>query len=261
MRDGNVIGTHGMKDCTSEKIVTEMVGRELGNLYPPKSQVRTDEVLMKVSGYTRYPNFIDTSFELRKGEILGLSGLVGSGRTELTRAICGIDERQKGKLEIQNKKVSITSYEEAIKNGLCYLTEDRKLMDYSCQCLLRITFLASSMDRVSRHNILIQKRINKIAGEYQKKLNIRIASLQQKVDSLSGGNQQKVMIAKLMATNPKIIIMDEPTRGIDVGAKSEIHRMLRALCDEGIGIIVISSELPEVVGLCDRVRSSCMRGE
>ncbi len=253
MRDGSIINTHAMGDCTPELIVTEMVGKELGHLYPPKSEIRTNEVIMKATGYTRHPDFVDASFELKKGEILGLSGLVGSGRTELVRALCGLDECQKGELELNGKKIKVDSYETAIKNGLCYLTEDRKLDGLFLTMSITNNISASLLDIISKHNIIPKKEIGEIAEEYQGKLNIKTPGLQQKVENLSGGNQQKVMIAKLLATNPHIIIMDEPTRGIDVGAKSEIHNMLRDLCDAGIGVIVISSELPEIVGVCDRV--------
>lgn len=254
MRDGNVIDSYNIKDVSAEKIITQMVGREAGNLYPPKSAaIHESEIYLKAENFTRYPEFIDVGFELRKGEILGLSGLVGSGRTELSRAICAIDECEKGELYLDNKKVKIRNYQDAIKNGLCYLTEDRKLDGLFLSMNITQNISASLLDRVSKSSIIQQDRIDNIASEYQKSLNIKISGLKQKVESLSGGNQQKVMIAKNLATQPKIIILDEPTRGIDVGAKAEIHAMLRKLCDQGIGVIIISSELPEVVGICDRV--------
>ncbi len=253
MRDGMVIDTHNRTECTPESIITEMVGRDLGSLYPPKSKKKTGEVLLKVENFAKFPEVLDAGFELRKGEILGLSGLVGSGRTELSRAICGIDECQRGKVFIEGKEVRLHRYEDAIAHGLCYLTEDRKLDGLFLGMSIKDNIAASLMDIICKNNLLPQKEMEALTLQYKEMLNIKISGIEQKVGSLSGGNQQKVLIAKLLATKPKIIIMDEPTRGIDVGAKAEIYNILRTLCDQGIGIIVISSELPEIVGICDRV--------
>jgi ribose transport system ATP-binding protein len=253
MRDGSVIETMAISETSPEQIVTSMVGKELGHLYPEKSKVMSEEILLGVKGFTRYPDFKNITFELKKGEILGLSGLVGSGRTELSRAICGIDGFEEGTVYINGIKTKIESYEDAIKNGLCYLTEDRKKDGLFLNMSIKDNVAACIIDSIANHSILSDKLTSDIALDYKKKLNIKITDVMQKVNSLSGGNQQKVLIAKLLATQPKIIIMDEPTRGIDVGAKSEIHSMLRSLCDAGIGIIMISSELPEIVGVCDRV--------
>ncbi len=253
MRDGSVIETMAISETSPEQIVTSMVGKELGHLYPEKSKVMSEEILLGVKGFTRYPDFKNITFELKKGEILGLSGLVGSGRTELSRAICGIDGFGEGTVYINGIKTKIESYEDAIKNGLCYLTEDRKKDGLFLNMSIKDNVAACIIDSIANHSILSDKLTSDIALDYKKKLNIKITDVMQKVNSLSGGNQQKVLIAKLLATQPKIIIMDEPTRGIDVGAKSEIHSMLRSLCDAGIGIIMISSELPEIVGVCDRV--------
>ena len=253
LRDGAEIFSSSLKDCTPESIVKAMVGRDIEHMYPPKSNIRSQDELFRVEGFSRYPDFINASFTLNKGEILGLSGLVGSGRTELSRAICGIDLSMQGAVYINGDKNEINNYQDAIEHGLCYLTEDRKLDGLFLNMSITNNIPACIIDNVANYGFIPHKTINILAKEYKKKLNIKVEDVEKKVSNLSGGNQQKVLISKLLATNPKIIIMDEPTRGIDVGAKSEIHEMLRNLCNEGVGIIVISSELPEIVGLCDRV--------
>jgi len=252
LRDGIKIATHNISETTSESIVTEMVGRDLGNLYPAKSS-KKGEPILHVTNFTRKNKFSNISFNLNEGEILGLSGLVGSGRTEVVRAICGIDPFEKGGVSIRGKHIKLNNYHSAIQNGLCYMSEDRKLDGLFLNMSITHNIIAILLDKISKRMIVPKKQTIILAQKYQKKLNIRYADPGQKVNSLSGGNQQKVMISKLLAINPGIIIMDEPTRGIDVGAKSEIHNMLRELCNSGIGIIVISSELPEIVGVCDRV--------
>ncbi len=252
LRDGKKIATHDVADTTSDIIISEMVGHELGNLYPEKSS-KTGKSIMEVSGITKNPYFKDISFSVKEGEILGLGGLVGSGRTEVARAICGIDAIDTGEVLIEGKKPRINKYSDAIQNGLCYMSEDRKLDGLFLRMSITNNVIPLILKKVSKNKLMQWKTANEIVHKYKKMLNIKFADAGQKVSSLSGGNQQKVMIAKLLAVEPKIIIMDEPTRGIDVGAKSEIHNMLRQLCDKGIGIIVISSEMTELIGLCDRV--------
>ncbi len=253
MRDGNVIDTHQVKDVTPEIITSEMVGMELNNLYPSKSKVTGGEELLRVEHVASKPRVVDASFTLRKGEILGLSGLLGSGRTELARAICGIDPYQGGKVYVEGKEVKFHHYREALDHGICYLTEDRKTEGLFLRMNIRDNVEAMIMKENSKGTLLNKKKLAETAEEYSKKLNVKSTGTGQIVGSLSGGNQQKVLIAKLLAMNPKVIIMDEPTRGIDVGAKYEIHAMLRQLSNEGVGVIVISSEFPETAGVCDRV--------
>ena len=252
LRDGNKIATHDVIDTTTNTIISEMVGRELGNLYPPKC-TKLGKPLMKVQGLSQKPYFNDISFSINEGEILGLGGLVGAGRTEVARAICGIDPIEKGEIYIQGQRVKIHNYQHAIQHGLCYLSEDRKLDGLFLGMSITDNVIPLILNKVSKRMMVQRKTTHDVALQYKEMLNIKFASPGQKVGSLSGGNQQKVMIAKLLAVEPKIIIMDEPTRGIDVGAKSEIHSMLRDLCNKGIGIIVISSEMPELIGLCDRI--------
>lgn len=252
LRDGTKISTNKISETSSESIVTEMVGRELGSLYPAKSN-KTGDSILDAASFTRKNKFNNVSFHLKEGEILGIGGLVGSGRTEVVRAICGIDPCDKGDIVIHGSRVRFRNYSNALRNGLCYLSEDRKLDGLFLNMNITNNMIAILLDKIAKRMIVPKKQTKSLAIHFQKKLNIKFSDPGQYVSSLSGGNQQKVMIAKLLAINPEIIIMDEPTRGIDVGAKSEIHNMLRELCNAGIGIIVISSELPEIVGLCDRV--------
>lgn len=253
LRDGAYIVTHKIGETTQETVVHEMVGRDLGSFYPDKSAKIKDEALLMVKGLSRKFAFQDISFSLKKGEILGLCGLVGSGRTEIARGICGIDRPDSGTVLIDGKEIRIRNYADAIQNGLCYLTESRKEDGLFLEMDIVDNVCALQIDRYSKGGILQKKEMEHVTDKFQKGLNIKYSDKKQTVNSLSGGNQQKIMIAKLLALNPKIIILDEPTRGIDVGSKSEIHRVLRDLSNNGIGIIVISSEMPEMIGVCDRI--------
>jgi len=251
-RDGYYINTFNVKDTTPQQVVESMVGRELHNLYPPKSET-PQETIMSVNALTKHGSFRDISFSLKRGEILGFSGLIGSGRTELARAICGIDRYDSGEIFFNHNKIAFKDYPDAIRHGVCYLTEDRKQQGLFLNLSISNNINASIIDRISRYLMLSPKKESENANEYVRKLNIKIADIAQHVNSLSGGNQQKVMIAKWLSINPNVIFMDEPTRGIDVGAKSEIHAMLREMSNAGIGVVIISSELPEIIGMCDRV--------
>lgn len=252
LRDGSYVNTFHVSEVTPRQIVEGMVGRELNDFYPAKS-TESGESLLEVHDLCRYGVFQNISFELRRGEILGLSGLVGSGRTEVARAICAIDKLDEGEVRFLREPIRFRNYSDAIKHGLCYLTEDRKQQGLFLNLNVKNNINATIIDTLSRHMILQGKKEVANATAYVQRLNIKVHSVGQLISSLSGGNQQKAMIAKWLSVNPSVIIMDEPTRGIDVGAKSEIHSMLRELSNKGIGIILISSELPEIIGMCDRV--------
>lgn len=252
LRDGNYIHTFNVSEVTPRQIVEGMVGRELNDFYPPKSS-DSGEPMLKVCALSREGIFQEISFELRRGEILGLSGLVGSGRTEVARAICAIDKLDAGEVFFLGEPVRFKNYADAIKHGLCYLTEDRKLQGLFLNLNVKNNINAAIIDTLSHHLLLQRKREVENSNIYVDRLNIKVHNINQLISSLSGGNQQKVMIAKWLSANPAVIIMDEPTRGIDVGAKSEIHNMLRELSNHGIGVVLISSELPEIIGMCDRV--------
>ena len=252
LRDGCYINTFNVSDVTPRQVVESMVGRELHDLYPQKND-KPGETILAVHALCRQGVFQDISFELRRGEILGISGLVGSGRTEVARAVCAIDRSDSGEITYLGKKVRFKNYADAIRRGLCYLTEDRKQQGLFLNLSVKNNINATIIDNISKYMILSSKREAENANAYVGKLNIKVSSISQQVNSLSGGNQQKAMIAKWLSVSPTVIFMDEPTRGIDVGAKSEIHNMLRQLSNTGIGVIIISSELPEIIGMCDRV--------
>jgi len=179
--------------------------------------------------------------------------LIGAGRTELMQALCGIRGYRSGKIYFKGKEIHHKRYTDAIKNKICYLTEDRKKNGIFLEMSVKRNISAATLDQISRTGFINDKEESKLADKLIKQMNVRTQSRDLPLKSLSGGNQQKAMIGKWMAVNPEIIIMDEPTRGIDVGAKSEIHFMLRRLCNEGMGLIVISSEMPEIIGLCDDI--------
>lgn len=254
LRDGAYIGTMSTKDpdCSPKHIINMMVGRNIDNLYPAKSTKRGAE-LLKVENLTKKGLFEDISFSLYQGEILGFSGLVGAGRTEVARAICGIDPKDEGRIFLGGREVKINCYGDAIRAGIAYVSEDRKSEGLFLRMNIKENIVAGNLENIREGIVLNFKKEEEIANTYVRKLNVKASSVNQKVNSLSGGNQQKVMIAKWLSIHPQIIILDEPTRGIDVGAKSEIHKLLRELCDQGVGVIVISSELPEIIGMCDRV--------
>ena len=251
-RDGCYINTFNVSEVTPRQVVESMVGRELNNLYPQKND-HPEETMLEVSGLYTQGVFQNINFELRRGEILGISGLIGSGRTEVARAVCGIDRFDSGEIRYMGKKVQFKNYADAIRHGLCYLTEDRKQQGLFLNLSVKNNINATIIDNISKLMFLSSKKEAASANAYVSKLNIKVSNINQQINSLSGGNQQKAMIAKWLSVNPAVIFMDEPTRGIDVGAKSEIHGMLRQLSNTGIGVIIISSELPEIIGMCDRV--------
>lgn len=255
LRDGQYIGTYDVDQTNSTEVVNMMVGREIGDLYPAKAEQtdKTTDVLLQVSGLKNEGRFEDISFELFKGEILGFSGLVGAGRSELAKAICGLYPKRAGEIIFKGNRLDVRNYEDAIRQGIVYLTEDRKTEGLFLEMPISSNIVAMNLKQVSSRGVVDGKLTQNLSSRLADKLNIKFHALAQLVSSLSGGNQQKVLIAKLLSVNPAIIIMDEPTRGIDVGAKSEIHRLLRELANQGIGVIMISSELPEIIGMCDRV--------
>jgi len=252
LRDGKYISTMDVKDTTNDKLISQMVGRTIDKLYPAKCSLTQDE-MMRVEKFSAEGLFKDISFNLRKGEILGFSGLVGSGRSELMRAVCGIDRHNSGEVYIRGQKVNLRKYEDSIKNGLVYMTEDRKLDGLFLNLSINLNISAAVTGKLRKGMLIDKTKEVELGDEYMKSLNIKAPSAEKKCGSLSGGNQQKVLLAKWLASKPKILIIDEPTRGIDVNVKSEIYKLLRNLCDKGVGIIVITSELQEAIGICDRI--------
>lgn len=239
-----------------------MVGRDLVDRYPKRKDVVIGNVNLEVKDWTVYhPIFTErkvvdnVSINVRRGEVVGISGLMGAGRTELAMSIFGKSYGAKisGQLIINGKEVSLSNAQQAIENKLAYITEDRKGNGLILSNPIRVNTTMAKLDKVSHHQIIdIDKEVI-VANEYKEKLNTRCTSVEQRVDNLSGGNQQKVLLSKWMFADPDIMILDEPTRGIDVGAKYEIYSIINQLVAEGKSVIMISSELPEVIGMCDRI--------
>jgi ribose transport system ATP-binding protein len=252
LRDGRYVATRLIKDLTPDDIVTLMVGRELNNIYPDRGFPSSD-VLLEVKDLTRAGVYTGISFRLYRGEILGIFGLMGAGRTEMARGLCCIDVVDNGEVFLLGRKLSLSNTRSAIDNGLVYVPEDRKNLGLFLTMSVSANVVAANLRAVSYLGMVVPENEKNYSQEMVRRLSVKYKSLQQPVSSLSGGNQQKVLLAKWLAVKPKVIVLDEPTRGVDVGAKSEIHHILRQMANEGYGIIVISSELPEILGLCNRI--------
>lgn len=252
LRDGQYVGERAIAGMTEDDIVHMMVGRELGDLYPPAGTKRGDIVLETV-GLKDNLELKGVSMNVRAGEILGIAGLVGAGRTALAETLFGIRPTTAGEIRIGQQPVKLHGPGDAIKYGLGFVPEDRKQQGLFLNMGVRDNLVMSSMEQVSKLGFLNFGAIDKVSSDYVKKMNIRTPTLRQRIRNLSGGNQQKVIIARWLTLHPKVLILDEPTRGIDVGAKAEIHGLMRELAEQGVGVLMISSELPEVLGVSDRV--------
>jgi len=253
MRDGQYIGTKGIKEVTKEQIISMMVGRTIYEKPKEQSTCPVDApVMLKVENLVAN-NVKDVSFELKKGEILGFAGLMGAGRTETMRALFGADPSVSGSITVRDKKVTIKSPSDAIAHGICYLSEDRKAFGLAINLSLRDNCVMASLDEFVTGPFTNDKKIDAVTREYIKKIDIKTPSVRQLVKNLSGGNQQKAIVAKWLIRNSDILIFDEPTRGIDVGAKQEIYKLMNTLASEGKSIIMISSEMPELLRMSDRL--------
>jgi len=252
LRDGQRVGGMSIGEATPEKIIHLMVGRELTDMFH-KEEAKIGPPLLEVQGLTRRGAVEDVNFTLRRGEILGFAGLVGAGRTETARLLFGVDRRDAGVIHMDGEPVDIHSPVDAVVVGLGFVPEDRGLQGLVLKLPVQENIALPSLDHYARAGWVDRPAVRGVAQEYVDKLNIRTPGLQQKAMFLSGGNQQKVVLAKWLARHPKVLIMDEPTRGIDVGAKAEVHALMSQLAQAGIGIIMISSELPEILGMSDRI--------
>jgi ABC-type sugar transport system ATPase subunit len=253
LRDGRMVGTVTAGAASRDQVIQMMVGRHIGDMYPPKSS-QIGDVILSVEGLTREPYFRDVSFSLRKGEILGFAGLVGSGRTDVARSIFGADKPDSGTIALDGTQTSISSPREAISHGIGYLTEDRKALGLFLKMPVRDNIVSASLSRfISNIGMLRRRDIRQESKRFVDYMQIRPSDDEVEVISLSGGNQQKSLLAKWLSAQPRVLIADEPTRGVDVGAKAKLHTDLRKMAERGIGVILISSELPEVLGLSDRV--------
>ena len=253
MRDGQIIGTRDIDKVATDELVEMMVGREVNSAFPKRSAQIGEEIL-RVENLCRKDRKQNVSFNLRKGEVLGIAGLVGAGRTEIMRAIFGIDYINSLDVYVNGKKVKITDPASAKKHGIAFLTEDRKVEGLTLDFSVKSNVVAANLGSIAKGGIFTNGKLeNQIADEYIAKTSIKTPHRNQKVGNLSGGNQQKVVVSKWLNTAPEILIMDEPTRGIDVGAKREIYEIINELVAQGKAVILISSELPEVLGMSDRV--------
>ncbi len=251
-RDGKHVGSYPAKELDRDKLIKLMVGRELTDLFP-KEEAEIGEVVLSVKGLNRGAVVKDVSFELRRGEILGLAGLMGAGRTEVLETIFGIEKADSGEVVLNGKTLRIKQPSDAIRAGMALLTEDRKLNGIMGVLSVRDNITAAALPRYSPHGVLHIGEMRKDSEDQREKLRIKTPSLNQLIKNLSGGNQQKALISRWLLTVPDVLMIDEPTRGIDVGAKSEIHRLMSMLAQQGKAIIMVSSELPEVLGMSDRI--------
>jgi ABC-type sugar transport system ATPase subunit len=252
LRDGRLVGTKAVAETHMDEVVAMMVGRELKQMYPDKSKARGRE-LLRVEGLTLAGLFRNISFSLYEGEILGMAGLVGAGRSEVAQTLVGRRLKDAGRLWLAGQEVAIGSPADAVRHHLAYLPEDRKLAGMFLTMSLAANIAAANLRGYARAGLLRPRALRDAAARRVTEFRIRTPSLDQLAQFLSGGNQQKALLARWLEIRPRVLIADEPTRGIDVGAKAEIHALLRRLSNEGIGLLVISSELPEILGMCDRV--------
>ena len=253
IRDGEFVGTLDTKATTMKEVISMMVGRQVAADLRPESIVPSDEVVLSVDGLSTKDLLSDVSFQLRRGEILGFAGLMGAGRTEVARAIVGADRITAGVIEVHGKRASINNPADAARLGIGYLSEDRKHLGLMLGRTVNDNIMLSSLTRHTAAGFIRDGELQKVSRTYSDKLRIKTPSIHQEARNLSGGNQQKVVIAKWLVKDCDILIFDEPTRGIDVGAKDEIYRLLNALAAGGKSIIMISSELPEVLRMSHRI--------
>ncbi len=252
LRDGEYVGVREIAKTTFDEIVQMMVGRELGERFPSRDCAIGD-VQLEVKNLTCKGTFEDINFSIRKGEVLAVAGLMGAGRTEVAQTIFGYRPKSSGEVLINGENVSITNPIQAMKQGIAYVTEDRKTEGLVLDFSIKDNMLLTSLQKVSKAGVIQKKKEYEETAKYIEQLKVRCAGAEQSVGSLSGGNQQKVVIAKWLSTSPEVLILDEPTRGVDIGAKKEIYTIINQLAEQGVAILMISSELPEVIGMADRV--------
>jgi inositol transport system ATP-binding protein len=262
LRDGRLVGSGSVADMTIDSIIRLMVGRQVTALFAHREKATPGELALSVEGLSRRGNtqdqnatvLADVGFEVRRGEILGIAGLVGAGRTEMARAVFGADPFDSGRVIIDEREVHIRSPQDAIRHGIGLVPEDRKQQALFLALAVRTNLSMAAHAQITRWGVFIDETAERaMVEEYRKALNIRMASPEQLIASLSGGNQQKVALARWLALRPKVLIVDEPTRGIDVGAKVEVHNLLFEMARSGIAVIAISSELPEILAISDRI--------
>jgi ABC-type sugar transport system ATPase subunit len=252
LRDGEYIGTKIASEIDTASLVKMMVGRELSEVFP-KKYITPGETVLEVQGLSYKNKVRDISFDLREGEILGVAGLMGSGRSELVETLFGLRKKSSGQIKVKGRDVLIKHPKDAIKSGVALITEDRKQSGLNIRGSIGDNITIVFIKQLTKQGLLNRKNETRCANIFSEKLRIKSTGINMPVQSLSGGNQQKVVIAKWLAGSPGIIIMDEPTRGIDVGAKRDIYLLMGELVEAKKAVIMISSEMPELIGLCDRI--------
>ena len=254
LRDGKLISTQPLSLVSKESLVREMVGREVDEFYAKRNTRSIGKRICSVKNLSKESTFSNISFDLHKGEILGFAGLVGSRRTDVGLAMFGISPADSGIIEVEDKEVKINSPQSAKKIGIAYMSEDRHKLGLAMPMSITSNITLPSLNKyLNKFGIIKKSKEKKTANEFKKRLQIKTQSLEQEVGTLSGGNQQKVMFSKWLNTQPEIIILDEPTRGIDIAAKAEVHEMIQELAEMGLSIICISSDLPEIIAISDRI--------
>lgn len=253
LRDGKVVSSQPASAITRDQVISQMVGRDLDSSAYPKEAVDIGEVVLRTNGLGRKLMFEGVNIEVRAGEIVGIAGLIGAGRSEVVSAIVGLDKADTGEIEVAGEIASISSPTQAFKKGVALLTEDRRLSGIIPKLSIRKNATLANLKRVIHGGRTHKREEMALAGEYFKKLNVKAPTQETIIESLSGGNQQKVLLARCLIADPNVLLLDEPTRGIDVGAKFEIYKIMTDLAREGKAIVMISSELPELIGMCDRI--------
>ncbi|MBN7772821.1 sugar ABC transporter ATP-binding protein [Clostridium aminobutyricum] len=255
-RDGMVVKSMRATDTNIDEVISLMVGRKMDNVYP-KQEIKLGETLLEVKNLCSHQLFEDVNFYVKRGEIVGFAGLVGAGRTEVMRSLFGLDKISSGEVYIAGKKVNLKNVKDSIKNGMIMLSEDRRRFGIIPVRSVMENTSISGLEQFIYGGYAHKHKEKKVVGEYFSKMNVKTPTLETKIQSLSGGNQQKVLLAKWMLKNPDILILDEPTRGIDVGAKFEIYKLMSEMTASGKAVIMVSSELPELIGMCDRIYVMC----
>ncbi|MCM6761245.1 sugar ABC transporter ATP-binding protein [Rathayibacter sp. ZW T2_19] len=253
LRDGTVVSSQPSSEITPSQVIAQMVGRDLNHQQYPKERVETGKTVFKATGLSSRDMFENIGFEIKAGEIVGLAGLIGAGRSEVIRAAFGLDPLDAGTIEVDGQEVALGSPRRSIENGVAMLSEDRRLVGIIPQLSIKKNATLASLKKVVHGGFTHHRAEQALVAEYFTKMNVKAPSSETRIDSLSGGNQQKVLLARWLIADPKVLLLDEPTRGIDVGAKVEIYKIMTDLAKQGRGILMISSELPELIGMCDRI--------
>lgn len=252
IRDGSFVRTAAIGEVTEKELIAWMVGREMSEMYP-KAGVEIGKPILEVKNLCKDGLLRNISFEVRQGEIFGVAGLAGAGRTEMAECLSGLMQRDSGDVEFYGSPLNVKAYREAVDAGFVYISEDRKKYGLSVPMTIKENLTMSILYKISKNGFIDFKEEENIVDDYMQKLRVKAPNREFVVENLSGGNQQKVLVAKALCAKPRLLILDEPTRGVDVGAKSEIHRIISNLAKEGLSIIMISSDMPELLGMSDRL--------